>query len=501
MKLTATSLLLACLAPAFLHAQKRMCSYPFEFEKSLLQRGDYDAYFLDNQKENSFALVLKDKKKVDYLLMDSKFKVTAKISSDIHSTIFGEADYYYSGGTVSGNEYHFVYGGRSGIEIEHVDFNKKTLNYKKLLEFPKEEKSLTSFNADNVYYALTANDKAGTLNFYIIDDKGNLTTKNVPFNIPGGVDKKRNKLSTYLANMRLFKSEEEPDLSSAVVDAKLFTYPGKFEFVINNSDNPTHIVTIQLPSLSVQEKFIAYDGIVPAGEKGDVYVSSFEKNQKLFSLILNKKNIRLAVHDLQTGSLVNKYEINEENGEQYFAQTPIAEKRLGKKEDAKEVIDIKKLIKALTKGTEGVMVTENKTGQLVVTIGTFGPIQLRTGSTGGGWQGGWQTTTLSGSPSSLPSVSTNWNPYMSYRMGTPTYTTDAARYYTKTYFKILLDPTTLKTTKGNVPEPVADQIKDYIETIDKKAKATNQFSIAKEQYYGYYDKDAKAYVIDQIRIN
>lgn len=66
---------------------------------------------------------------------------------------------------------------------------------------------------------------------------------------------------------------------------------------------------------------------------------------------------------------------------------------------------------------------------------------------------------------------------------------------------MLLDPTTLKTTKGNVPQPVADQIKDYIETVDKRAKATNRFAIGKEQYYGYYDKDEKAYVIDQISIN
>ncbi len=93
-----------------------------------------------------------------------------------------------------------------------------------------------------------------------------------------------------------------------------------------------------------------------------------------------------------------------------------------------------------------------------------------------------------------------WNPNMYYRPGTPSYTTTSARYYTTTYFKLLLDPATLKATKGRLPRPVAEQVKDYMETVDKKAKATNQFAIGKDQFYGYYDSDAKAYVIDQVKI-
>ena len=86
------------------------------------------------------------------------------------------------------------------------------------------------------------------------------------------------------------------------------------------------------------------------------------------------------------------------------------------------------------------------------------------------------------------------------RPGYPSYTSTSARYYTTTYFKMLLDPTTLKTVHGRVPRPVADQIKDYIDDTDKKAKATNQFAIGKNQYYGYYDRDMQEYVIEQIRL-
>jgi len=89
---------------------------------------------------------------------------------------------------------------------------------------------------------------------------------------------------------------------------------------------------------------------------------------------------------------------------------------------------------------------------------------------------------------------------MYYRPGVSGYTRTSARYYTTSYFKLLLDPKTLNVTRGRVPVTTGDQIKDYLETIDKKAKATNQFVLGDNQYYGYYNRDAMAYTIEQITI-
>ncbi|HEV7621185.1 MAG TPA: hypothetical protein VGO09_05610, partial [Flavisolibacter sp.] len=209
----------------------------------------------------------------------------------------------------------------------------------------------------------------------------------------------------------------------------------------------------------------------------------------------------IAVHDLSTSTLLNKFEITEESGTNLFAKAPVTERRLGKKVNEKDVDDIKKLIKALTKGTEGIMVSENKLGKLIVTVGTYDFIPLSHGG-GGSWAGGFQQTQMTGSPNLASTGSTvyTWNPNMYYRPGLPGYSTTSARYYNTTYFKILLDPSTLKVARGSVPEPMSEQIKDYIETIDIKSKATNQFSIGKDQYYGYYDRDTKSYIIDQVRI-
>jgi hypothetical protein len=126
------------------------------------------------------------------------------------------------------------------------------------------------------------------------------------------------------------------------------------------------------------------------------------------------------------------------------------------------------------------------------------------GGGGGGYVGGFQQGSMPVTPGitnhgATATATSTWNPNMYYRPGTPGYTTTSARYYNTTYFRLLVDPAKFKTAHGRVPTPATDQIKDYIEAVGK-TKASNQFTIGKNQYYGYYDKDALAYVVEQIRI-
>jgi hypothetical protein len=78
--------------------------------------------------------------------------------------------------------------------------------------------------------------------------------------------------------------------------------------------------------------------------------------------------------------------------------------------------------------------------------------------------------------------------------------TPSARYFRTLYFKLLLDPLTLKPARGKVSDSIGDQIKDFMDDSDKKAKATKQFSMDGKEYYGYYDKEQTAYVIQEIMI-
>jgi hypothetical protein len=49
--------------------------------------------------------------------------------------------------------------------------------------------------------------------------------------------------------------------------------------------------------------------------------------------------------------------------------------------------------------------------------------------------------------------------------------TTSARYNTTSYFKMLPDPSSLKTAKGKIAAFIGDQVKDDISEADQKAKA------------------------------
>ncbi len=477
-------------------AQKTVLSYPFEFEKSFLAKSDYNAFFLDNKQNESFALVLKDNKKAEYALFDKNFKTLSKITVTLENSALDRDAIKYIGGATNNNVFHFVYGiaAKRLYELETVDFNTKTIQHKKIETLSKDLK-YTVFSSNNTCYFVAADDAANKLVVQTLNATGVITRYDLPFTVPSGASKR--KLSGYLQDVQVFKEEEDPDLSLAVKHVKLFASPQKLQFVINDGDNPTHIFSISLPDMKTEERFVSYNDVVGKEERGKVYISSFLESDFLYSLVLNKKNIRITVHDLlNNNNLRIKHEIND-NAENYnlFAEQPVAERRLGKRVSAKDVDGVKQLIKAFTNGTEGLMVRRLGSGKLLLTAGTYDLIPMSSGvSTGGGYSPGYQLQYTNAG------AKLEYNPFMYYTPGVPSYTKLSARYYNTTYFKCLFDPLTFKPARGRVPMSVADQVKDYMEDADKKLKATNQFAVGKNQYYGFYDRDLKSYVVEQIRI-
>ena len=491
-------MLLLCL-PASLMAQKKVLSYPFEFEKSFLAKSDYDAYFLDNTSQNSFALVLHDNKKADYVLWDKTFKTQAKFTLPIDQTVFTEDIKRYIGGTVNGSVFRFIYESEEKKEyaLETVDFGAKTASHTTLLKLPKEEKQLISFSDNNTYYSVAVMDKTSELVIYSMNAAGELNRRATSIAIPE-VSKKKNKLSAYLADMVVFKSADEPDLSAAIKPVKLFSEPGRLTIVVNEVGNPAFLHHVNTPDLSVTHHTVDFTPLTAKEDRGKLYASSFLKDNKLYTMLLNKKNIRIAVHDIAGGNVLAKLEINEEMGSEIMAVAPVTEMRMGKRADAKDVDDIRKVIKAFTRGAEGLMVSQTDGGKLILTAGTYDP--LPASYTGGGYTsaGHFEMTKIPGHPTGATMMV--YREHSVYRPGYSVYTKPSARFYSSTYFRMQLDPATLKVAKGRLITPVSAQIKDYMDDIDSKAKATNQFALDRNQYYGYYDRDMHAYVVEQIKI-
>jgi len=479
-------------------AQNKVLSYPFEFEKSFLAKGDYDTYFLDNPSGQSFALVLKDNKKVEYVWLNDDFTIQDSLSSPIDSTALDRRTHKYIGGTAKNSEYHFIYFTKSGYVMETVDFAGKTVNHKNLLKLPGSEKLLASFSEYNEYYCVAADDNAGQLIVYTVDAAGAFSRKGIPFGIPA--DATKHKLSEYLAGLKVIRGEEEPELSSAVKSVKLFSRPDNLSIVVNEGDNPTRIFTISLPGLELSEKAFDYGSLVSQEEKGKAYISSYLFDNLLFSLILNTKDIRISLHDESTGKLLNKFEFTEASGTDLCAEYPITEKRKGKVVEGKEVDKIKQVIRAFTRGTEGLMVRKTDEGQLAVTVGTYDPIRvLFSGEPLYAAGALYAAGGFNPIDPTKGAVLNSYDPYCYAIPGIPSIVTTSARYYTTTYFKLLLDPSTLSVTGGRPRRSPADQIKDYLDDSGKR-KATNQFAIGRSQYYGYYSAETQEYVIEQIRL-
>lgn len=489
--------------------QKPILVYPFKFEKKGLKEPDNDANFLVDKGLDNIAFVLHDIKKAEYVMTDPNFKVISKFTLPVENSIFdmshpankeeflggsglpgtGIFNYLYKTTT---NQYRLVYNkSDEAYRVETVNFNTKTVSQKEFAKVPGHEKLIVSFTDYGECFLFMADNKTNELIVYNLGKDGQTIKKNISFKIPPGKGKNRNSLSEYLEGTKLVKDDEEAELETATQSSKLFSTADKFIFIINEASAPTHAVTIDKNTFSLTEKFIDHNSLLTGSEKEKSYVNSFLADGKLFTLALNKKNIQVAVYNLQDGQLMMQQDITEENYEKLLSVLPVSKERKGSKEKEEEVEEYKKLVKALTKGTEGLLVTKNAANQYIITVGTYDHIIIPSGGSIGSTH---ISTTVNASSygGAVPASSFVYTP------GVSRYTTGGSNYYKTTSFTLLLNAAALTPVKGKVKPTAGDQIKDYMD--GRSGRVKKQFSKGDKQYLGYYDKDSETYVIENIPI-
>lgn len=485
-------------------SQKKVASYPFEFSKALLARSDFDSYFLQDNSSQQFMLILKDNKKADYLLYNNNLKLASHYSPEdgLESTVFNFDYIEYLGGTANNGKFNFVYkvidkkliGSNTFYQIETIDVVNKKISNRQLFEIPKDEKFITSFGDYGQYLTITAKNNTQELNFYAMNIKGESSVKSIKINIPESSKKKN--LSEYLEGIKLFKETDEPGIESATEKVKLFHGPNKIDIVVNEKDDPTQVISINTKDFTASQKSIDHSTLTK-DEKGKSYINSFLFQNNIYALVLNKKNIRIAIYNAETAQLLKTHEINDATDLNTLAEVPLIEERRGKRTGEKEIDNIKKLIKLLDKGSEAIMLNKSSKGNLVITIGTYDLIPISSG-------GAPPTKVTSMSFTPLPGANNtkSGNVYTVTREipGRPSFTSYSANFYMSTHFKLMIDPTTLNFVKGQAPSSTNDQIKDYMIDVSKKARAINQFSVNGKQYFGYYNQDEKEYIIEEIII-
>jgi hypothetical protein len=490
-------------------SQTRLLTYPFEFDKTFTTRND--SYFLEDPTSSTFSFVLRNNGEVQYVQLDKNFNILAKFDVPAKNTVFEKGLQEYFGGTSSNGIFHYVYKistrkiigfGKPVTEkyfIENVDFVKKTVTSSELFDLQKDEDLLISFSEANKYYSIAVNDKTNELIIYGIDDKGKAFTKNCAFPLQE-YGTKSHTLSEYLHGIKLIKVNEEVGVETTSSHSKLFSFADKLVFVINRFDNPTHIVTLNTTTnFKPIQKFVKHAPLVlDLDSKDDVYCSSYIFNDIVASLYTSKKRTKIALYSLLTNKLLKQYEICESCPFSEFALAPTRVERRGKKIDESLVENPKKIVKEFYKGAEGLAVRKTKEGNLVITAGTFDFLPVGNGFSSSSYQTSIGSPISAGSGNSTQLSGTNM--FVSYVPGHPTTTSGIANFYKSTYFKLLLDPVSFNTVKGDAGKSETEQIKNYIDEVSKKARATNQFSMDGKQFYAYYEKDLKAYVVDEILI-
>lgn len=449
----------------------------------------------------NFMLILKDNKKVEYVLFDEKFKIKSKIAPEdgFKSTIFNEDDADYLGGVAKDGVFRCVYkvtdkkflGSSTYYKTEIIDFEKKLIKTESLFEITKNETLLISFGEFGQYFSITANDSNNELKLYGMDADGKSFIKSLNIAIPATSKKK--KITAFLEKIKLISTTEEPGLELAKEKVKLFHTPSSISIVVNEGDDPTQIYTINKNDFSITQRSIDHS-FFTKDEKGSSYINSFLFKDMTASLILNKKNIRIALYD-KDGNLNKVHEINDNTDMSAFAQSPVSTERRGKKTSENDITEVKKVIKSLDKGSEAITISTDKKGRLIITVGTHDPIQV---SGGGGSYGTMHTNVALNSTST--NVGSNRYETTYYRPGSSSYSKYGANNYKSLQFKLMIDPVTLNIIKGLAPASVADQIKDYISEVDTKAQAKNQFQLNGKEYYGYYLTEDKIYVVEEIFI-
>jgi hypothetical protein len=456
------SLSLLLLICTFSHAQNKIFSYPFELGATAPLLGQFEniqqkSNIVEHPNSTEFCMALQNNRKVEYILLDSNFKVMKKVVPDENNSLLSKPGSLlgYSGGTVSGKKYNYIYHHQRRFYMETVDFASKTVTNKPLPELPKDENFIISFSDNNIHYVLSSSNKANELIVNIVNDKGETSRKNIPLKVPEVVSRKRAGFAMYLKDCMIIHNDGSTDNKIQSNPVKLYCQKDKFNLVINDAGNPTRIITLSLPDFQSTEKTVDYTDILSDKEKEDAHISSFLRAGQLHSLVSNSKMISIVTHDHQTGKLLNKYEIKSSMDIISLATVPVTSTYRDVLVEAKEVNSAKNLIKEFDVSTNWIEVTENDARQLVVT-----PYSITYGTSNG--------------------------MYANYP------------YYKVTCFQVILDSSTFSIADGDV-ETKAQRINAYTQKI-KYSRATNQFSMWNNQYYGYYNNDTRSYVVEQLEI-
>jgi hypothetical protein len=486
---TSSIILCLLLTAGAASAQKPVFKYPFTADAGAKP----DILTMPHYKNGRTAFMVKDKKKMEFLLLNSNWSVASKFATAEapEKTIYGTPAVPIGFIFSANNLYNFIYdeagrnskttaNNRDAILIDKINFDGGSSELSLKHGLPEGEKLVNAFTHNNTLYLLSVPQSRDAITVCYIDSVLNKTVRTYPVSY-SEINSNFGYLDDWLKTAKVVQPGES-DVDAYCATTKIFPQAGKIFIVSDFKDNPTSFITIDLYNNKFTNQKMAYADLGCSSDGSRGFGSTVYGNY-LFVTAACKSKLELAIMELATGKVVKKFESAKDDSGPAFANTlpGVVSFSKGKNSSEKGLDQTGSLTREMMAGTAGVKVIQNEAGQYIVTVTGF----------------------KGAAPSFFPGVS-----YSAETAPAAPFSFHALNYgndikiktsFSAAGFKSVLAPATFEKVKLNFKPGVLDKVRDQFSMEEAMPDAVALFTVNGAWFYPWYDKEAQQFIIRGIK--
>jgi len=455
----------------FSFSQEIVSSTPVELKKNV------QIFQVVNDLTKQTTMFMTDENRIKAIRLDNKMKFIDSVSTQKPYKSYSKM----IGNIASDNKttLFWVSSNQKKILLQSFDSEKnKTLDKSFDLEF-KNEVYLQEFSAPNKFIILTILKKSNIFKIYAFDNQGNLEIKDIDLS---GIRfyHRTNLYDTFEEDFMPFErplslvkinSEYPTSLLKTAAKRKCYLVENQLVITIDTDQNYTQVIQIDLENYKISSKNILQTPFKNFGTSNLTYNSFFMSN-KLYQIKSSPNKFYLTIKDIN-GNLVKEYVANGDNPIE-FKNSEISQQGGDFGGGERTLETSSQFIRKLNGQNSGISCYQ--TGENII---------LTTGSVSSDNSGGTQAVLsqfgLIGALISVAVYSPSMESFNSY----------TGRKAVTIFSLFDKDG---NHVKGDLQPLAYDKISSFLQE-NKKVNAQNLFKVDGLYYLGYYDKDAKEYII------
>jgi hypothetical protein len=473
-------------AQPLLVAQKPVFKYPFATDANTRP----DVLTMPHYRSGHTAFLLKDKKKMELLLLKPDFSIASKFaaSETPDKSIYGTGAVPIGAIFNGQNVYNFIFDDagrfskttsnrRDAVLIDKLDFKAGNSELSLKHALGEGEKLVQAFTAYNTLYLLSVPQDLKSLNVCYIDSTLNKTVRNYPLSY-ADLHEGYGHLDNFLKTAKVvMPGESDADAYCSML--KIYPQPNKLYIAADFKDAPTRLITIDLYNNKLTNQPMAYGDLNCAAESGRANGSAIYDNY-LFVTAACRQKLELGIFDIATGKLVKKLESGKDDAGPAFAASLPASISFskGKNSGEKAIDNTGALCREMMSGSPGVKVLQNDAGQYIITVSAYKSAE----------QFSFPGVLYKDEPSETPTV-------YSFRGLNYGNTINIKSSFSQAGFKALLAANTFDKVKMNFKPGVLEKIRDQFSMEDQAPETATLFQVNNAWFYSWYDKETQQFTI------